>query len=189
MNLTDRNDWDDFVYILLYPGLLGSMIYELIPKENLNGYLNTATYIRLAIILFYCIDFLHLYADMKKVIKNELRPWGYVTCDLIGSVSLFMAFIFVKTKNPEYSLILLSIIPFITLVYKWKVKPDRWFFSIFGIISSSLTIYFFIEYPIELSYYEEFLQYLSLGMVTIYMYYVFIFYEKRSKKVYIENFS
>jgi len=190
MKLNSSEDWDDFIYLLIYPALLGSMIYEIVASGDITNLLNsTETQIKIAITIIYCLDFLHLYADMKKVIKKELRPKGYVTCDAITSLLLFISFLGVKNNDIQCSLILLSIIPFVTATYKYKVKPDRYFFLIFGALTCSFTAFILIEYWNDLIECKNMLCVLSFCMLAVYLFYVFGFYERVSKKIYVDVFS
>jgi hypothetical protein len=88
MRYNDTNSWDTFVYSLIYPGFLGSMIYEIIPSSNsaadLLKFWTLATLIKILITLLYCLDYLHLYADMEKVAAKQKSGW-YVWCDILVS--------------------------------------------------------------------------------------------------------
>ena len=97
MKLTNKLHWDGFIYGLIYPGFVGSMIYELIPatkaEATFSNYFTFETLTKIIITLFYCTDYLHLYGDIHPRIKPEERSWTYLWCDALSSVFFFLAFV------------------------------------------------------------------------------------------------
>ena len=55
MKLTEINVWQDFVYKVLYPAVLGAMLYEI---------LKTFSIAALSVVIFYCLDYLHLHNNL-----------------------------------------------------------------------------------------------------------------------------
>src|SRR6266480_2900986 len=74
MNLRDKRAWHDFVYNLLYPAILGSMLYDLFafPKDQKLVYAS-----QIIIVFIYSIDYLHLYNDLKLYDKFDSPHAGY----------------------------------------------------------------------------------------------------------------
>ena len=65
MKISDKRTWDKVIYGLIYPGFLGSMLYELIPTDatlfTFSFFFKTAeNYIRYGILIFYILDYIHL---------------------------------------------------------------------------------------------------------------------------------
>ena len=131
--------WDNFqelVYKLIYPALLGSMLYDIFKPTNALDKL-----FKIGIVLFYLIDYYHLYTYMdKKFTKEEKTTPTYVIFDILVALFLCIAFnatyiskvisLFVNYLpffylNLDYylvSLIFLSSLPFCFAVYTRKLK-------------------------------------------------------------------
>jgi len=65
MNIEDNKAWDDAVYTLLYPGILGSMIFN--ATEFFRGaqpfdWFHIA---QVLIVVLFGLDYLHMYADLR----------------------------------------------------------------------------------------------------------------------------
>jgi hypothetical protein len=129
MNIKSIRHWDSFVYGLLYPGFVGSMIYELVfaDKENANiaNYESPEYIIQVIITFFYCADYLHLYGDMHEVTKDYKRDAVYLWCDVLTSIFFFAAFVAVKLDCFTLSLGVLSAIPVFFTIYKLQNRADR----------------------------------------------------------------
>lgn len=167
--------WNEFLYGLIYPGFLGSMLYDLLPPENGKAHFCICIlFIKLFITFYYCLDYLHLYNDMKKIPIGE-RPKFYMTSDLFTSGILLSAFFCVKFELYPASIVLLTLIPFSTLLYKWPIKRDRKYFLGFGISLLIYTLVCFITYP---NYLKNELLMLAALMLSTYLYYVFFYFEK-----------
>ena len=52
----------DFVYTLLYPGVLGSMLYEVLQP---GAWDRPVRWIELAVVVLYCLDYLHLRSHLQ----------------------------------------------------------------------------------------------------------------------------
>lgn len=197
MKLNDKYHWDGFIYGLVYPGFVGSMVYELIPATKsdatTDNFFTYANAIKILITLFYCLDYLHLYGDIHTKVKTEKRSWTYLFCDVGSSLFFFFAFVMAKLEHYEIALIFVSIVPLFFTLYKFKNKFDRKFHIKYLI--GSLTILFFLLlnlhhtwglHLIEHSYKALF--YFTLLSLLIYTYYVFSYYnnycEKEDKKIY-----
>jgi len=62
MRSGEKLAWPQFVYNLLYPAILGSMLYDVL-KEAF--YLEAFGVAKLLVIAFYCLDYLHLHSHLK----------------------------------------------------------------------------------------------------------------------------
>jgi len=129
MKLNDKVHWDGFIYGLIYPGFVGSMIYELIPanaeEAKISNYFTVVTGIKIIITLFYATDYLHLYGDIHPRVKVEERSATYLWCDVASSLFFFFAFVSVKLGHYEWALWLMAILPIWFTIYKWKNEFDK----------------------------------------------------------------
>ena len=174
MKLTNKLHWDGFIYGLIYPGFVGSMIYELIPatkaEATFSNYLTFETLTKIIITLFYCTDYLHLYGDIHPRIKPEERSWTDLWCDALSSVFFFLAFVMVKLQHFQFSMYFVAVIPLFFMTYKWKNIADRYFHLPYLILSVLFAIIFsdglvntlfyfllisFIVYLIYVFYYHD----------------------------------
>jgi len=191
MKINDKYHWDGFIYGLVYPGFVGSMIYELIPATKsdatADNFFTYSTAIKILITLFYCLDYLHLYGDIHPKVKTEKRSWTYLLCDVGSSLFFFLSFVMAKLEHYEIALIFVSIIPIFFSIYKCKNKADRKFHIKYVIGSLVIMIFlisnlhnFFglnmIEYPYKSLFYFTFIS------LLIYIYYIFSYYNNYSEK-------
>jgi hypothetical protein len=85
MQISSQKGWRRFAYGLFYPGVLGSMIFDLgDPLRSLpfKNSIEKLQYLGLiAIVLSFCIDYFHLNVDLpsKTILKEELSiPRAYI---------------------------------------------------------------------------------------------------------------
>jgi hypothetical protein len=188
MQISSKKHWDIFIYGLLYPGFVGSMIYELIPsdKSASTDYLVIDTGTKFLITLFYCVDYLHLYGDMHDMVKPENRGKEYLVCDVGSSLFFFLSFVFVKHNAYIWALLFIAIVPLFFLVYKWPNKEDKkvhpWFLgaTLIGLLLYIITYYIMPGWK----FYESkwFLFWFVLIEFSVYSYYVFVYYNGKPKK-------
>lgn len=199
MKLNSKEHWNELIYGLIYPGFVGSMIYELIPQTKSDAtipeYFTKATIIKIVITLFYLLDFLHLYGDMHAIVKPKMRKRIYLICDVLSSFFFFFAFVAVKLDVYWLSIIFVSLIPLWFLLYKVQNKFDKYFHSIYLIVSLLGMVLFCANYWFNLkvdliSNQIDFLLYFVSGSFVIYLFYVFYYYEYLSKsedaKIYLK---
>lgn len=184
MKINNKYHWDKFIYGLLYPGFVGSMIYELIPQEGsqISHFWAIQTLIKIFITLFYCVDYLHLYGDMDKIVILEKRSKTYLFCDVFSSIFFFACFVCVKLNQINYAILILSIIPVFFLLYKRKNKFDLIFHIPYLVLSFATGILFFSDQYYNLNWFEpeKFLLFFIITSFVIYSAYVFIYYDKKS---------
>jgi hypothetical protein len=191
MKIADKISWNNFVYGLLYPGFVGSMIYELMPftsnETNANHYFSLSTLIKLIITLFYCVDYLHLYSDMHPIVPDEKRTWRYLLSDVGSSVFFFLAFVFVKISLYWVAVIFMALVPVFFSNYTKANKADLCFTLPYSIMSLITGFVFLISFFLvkKAQFYSTdkiFLLWFSLASFIIYCIYVFYYYDKFSKK-------
>ena len=185
MKIHSKFHWDTFIYGLLYPGFLGSMIYELVDHakdvNSLSKYFTLTVIIEVIITFFYCLDYLHLYGDMHPIITQKYRNKWYYFCDVFSCLLFFFSFVFVKINKPDYSMVCISLIPLLFLIYKFKIKSDRLFhvgYVAWGLITNVILFRFNL-----LNNLQSLLAF-SSSSFGVYIVYVFWFYEKVSKEKY-----
>lgn len=197
MKMSDKETWNKIIYGLIYPGFLGSMLYELIPsdKSNFTGsfFSTPDNFIRYLILFFYFLDYAHLYGDMDGVIvdPNRKSVW-YFLCDIISCIGYLFSFIALKAP-PNYfiTIIVFGIVPWLFLMYKWRNKADRKYYFPYGLVTIAIAIYrcLYIGRSNDLPVRD---QDLAISMmilsVSFYLIYVIGYYEEKSapidKKVY-----
>ena len=193
MKLKDKEHWNGFIYELIYPGFVGSMIFELIPTTKTD--LSFATYftipviIKILITLFYCVDYLHCYGDLNPKIKTENRSWAYLLFDVASSLFFFFAFVMVKLEHFHTALYLIAFVPVFFINYKSKNRMDKTF-NVSYFVASAIALFMcflcskgflkinFISDPTHLLFW------FTLISLIIYCFYVFYYYEKYSKPEY-----
>src|SRR5688572_29874258 len=121
MNIRSKKHWGSLIYNLIYPGFVGSMIYELVESSKdvntIVQYFTVITSIKLIFTVFYCVDYMHLYVDMNDTVQDEKRDWIYLLCDVAASLLFFFSFVLVKLEKDNDSTLLLAIVPICFLFY------------------------------------------------------------------------
>ena len=193
MKKSDKKSWDRLIYGLIYPGFLGSMLYELIPAPgdfNLAHFLTRDNFTRYFIILFYSLDYVHLYGDMDGVIKDpEKKRLSYFVVDIITCLGYVAAFISLKIPRYWPTFVVFGVVPCLFLFYKQRNPHDQKFFSLYGWGTALVLIYKGLceEYPrIRVVDYGTLALLFVIANVLVYWYYVGWFYEKRARE-YDEN--
>lgn len=190
MKLNDKYHWDGFIYNLIYPGFVGSMIYELIPatksEATFASYFTLSTSIIIFITLFYCVDYLHLYGDMHTRYKTEKRSSLYLMCDVASSLFFFFAFVMVKLEHYQFALFFIAFIPLFFTTYKFKNKADKYFHIPYSLLSIATWILCLLSLHKvwEIKFITDDAQTLfwfSVVSLSFYCIYVFFYYDRFSK--------
>ncbi|WDF78480.1 hypothetical protein PQ469_00480 [Mucilaginibacter sp. KACC 22773] len=144
--------WEKLIYGLIYPGFVGSMIYELIPQsadqvKSLALYFTLPMVIKILITLFYTVDYLHLYGDLEDLSKDKVaRDWIYVLCDFLSALFFFLAFVMVKLQHFGFACLLIGMIPLIFVSYKRRNCNDLKFQIPYAIFSIGYVICYLIKF-------------------------------------------
>lgn len=189
MKKSDKRSWDKLIYGLIYPGFLGSMLYELIPVGGSDftatHFLTRDNFIRFAIIFFYSLDYVHLYGDMDGLIKNpEKKSLSYFVVDILTCLGYVAAFIALKIPRYWPIFVVFGLAPWLFLCYKRRNVHDKKFFVLYGCGAFLIVIYRALcaKYPRLLVVDIRTLALLFVvANVVVYWYYVGWFYEKRSR--------
>ena len=73
MHLRDTSGWHQLTYGLIYPAVLGSMLYDVLHLSTLMR--DPEVFIgKLCIIIFYCLDYLHLHIDYDSDNERNRNP-------------------------------------------------------------------------------------------------------------------
>jgi hypothetical protein len=133
-----RQAFHSLIYNLLYPAMLGSMIYDIFDVKwdyfrlnNLGDYISlffvTPEYlIKASIVLFYLVDYYHLYNYMQKEYPKKLRTkLYYMIPDFLVSIFLLIAFQCYDICSPFLSVILICLVPLLFLWYSWKLEKEK----------------------------------------------------------------
>jgi len=136
---TFKNNLNKFTYFLFYPAILGSMLYESLPDNKLDlDYL-----LKLSIILYYCIDYWHLYFYLNKKVKLKYRSWTYIWGDIAVSTALFCSMKYYDS-NPSITIICFLIIPFCFLLYNLPIRNNSLFHKIYLCCSILIGVCYFV---------------------------------------------
>jgi hypothetical protein len=193
MKLKDKYHWNAFIYELIYPGFIGTMIYELIPTTksavSLATHLNFSTLTKILITIFYCVDYLHCYGDLNPKIKTENRTWIYLLCDVASSLFFFFAFVMVKLEQFQTALYLIAVVPVFFVNYKRENKREKKFHIPYLLISilAAFFCFLYLNQPAENSPGASaslLLFWFTFFSLITYCIYVFYYYEKYSKPEY-----
>lgn len=192
MKMSNKKSWDRLIYGLIYPGFLGSMLYELIPTSGSDftgaHFLTIDNGIRYAIIFFYSLDYLHLYGDMDDVIKDpEKKPLSYFVVDIVTCIGYVAAFVALKIPRHWPTLLVFGLVPWLFLWYKRRNVHDRRFLIPYGCVTACLLIYRAVLcriFPDLIVVSDRTLALLFvLTSVLVYWFYVGCFYENGSRQI------
>jgi hypothetical protein len=189
MKKSDKRSWDKLIYGLIYPGFLGSMLYELIPAGGadftLAHFLTRDNFIRYAIIFFYSLDYVHLYGDMDGLIKNpEKKSLSYFVVDILTCLGYVAAFIALKIPRYWPIFVVFGLVPWLFFGYKRRNVHDKWFFEVYGWCAFLVVAYraLCVKYPsLLIMDIRTFTLLYVFANVVVYWYYIGWFYEKRSR--------
>lgn len=188
MKMSDKRTWDKLIYGLIYPGFLGSMLYELIPTDKSNftfAFFTTPdNFIRYLILIFYFLDYVHLYGDMESVIRDpNKKDLVYFTCDVLTCLGYLISFIALKIPNYNFTIFVFGVLPWLFLSYKRKNTADRKYFVPYGVVTTLITLYKLI---CIIGKYQPFVEDRDLAIlmmivsVSVYAAYVLKYYEEYS---------
>jgi hypothetical protein len=191
MRVNSKKHWNSLIYGLVYPGFLGSMIYELIPTTQSDvskPYLTLSILIKVIITLFYMVDYLHVYGDMHGASENPKRSWIHLFCDFGSSTFFFIAFVFVKLDRYYLANIFLALVPAFFAFYKRGNRADRKFHIPYLFTSLLVCLVYWINpfwhrAGIQGRTDELFLTSFSLLSFLTYVVYVFVYYDRESAAV------
>jgi len=136
----DRSLWIHFISKLLYPAILGSLIYDFTKFEPNREY-----WLLFVTLVFYVIDYFYMHYTYKKCINSgkEDKKIGFLKlCDFL--VALAFILIIYSIHNSNYLFISYStlFIFLITLIYDLSDKCSN---TIIGILFTSTTIIVFVQ--------------------------------------------
>lgn len=174
MDTRDRGHWDSLVYKMLYPGILGSMIYSFMDMLCRNNSCRRSLLIAQGlVILFYCLDYLHLYNDLlerlersascRNLVLDVLITWffGFTSCCILYEnlrwawiflLALSVAICFynppniIKTGSYRKSTGVLALLVLFFAVLSWCVwcfKPGTYFPIFLGLCTAWYCVHIF----------------------------------------------
>jgi hypothetical protein len=122
MKINDQSAWIDFVYKLWYPAILGSMIYDVAnfrPHQLVDGYY----LVRALILVFFCVDYLHLYND----VREASPPVRDLVIDLTVAVLWRVAYSFAAVENYRVAVLIVAVISLELCWYLNRTTLQRWY--------------------------------------------------------------
>ena len=178
MKLYSFKTLQDFTHNLLFPAILGSMIFELlnVGPDSSSRY-PVFTFFQICIVCFYIVDYLFINGEFVKKDKYLVKRWMYFF-DIAIVVLYRVAFSIVKYEN--YSGVILSIAAILILIYIYVRQQFRntiylLFLAILGVIASIISLTIYKGYPNIINAY-------FLGIIFLaYFIYVFFIHAKYAK--------
>ena len=166
-----------FVYDLIYPALLGAMIYDIVPIEPSVVY-----WTKLVIIIAYLADYFHLYFLLPTEVTSAQKDTAvYVGCDFLVSVALLISSKYSGTE-PGASFVAFALVPVFFLAYGISLGYHIKFYG--GLVAASIVSAVCWCKLITPETHETQSKYL-LGYVTIFTFFysgsVLLKYIKKSK--------
>lgn len=176
--------WQSFIYFIVYPGILGSMFYSILQLEIFH-YL---WYLKLFILLLFCIDWFFLYSVLEKNAKLVNNTFFDSLFDLFIALVFGISF-FQLSKGAifiAYSLLLFNAV--LMLIYTLMVKSRRKVKYILGFSALVLSCITLLSCSLRLivdgTDIEKQLnmQNLFLGFLPVISYFTHVIYLLREKK-------
>jgi len=123
MKISNKTAWNDLVYNLLYPAILGSMLYDLFSPSVLEKWRFMS---KILIALLYTVDYLHLYNDLNILPRLRSKTFSIALDGIIALTfrAIFSLIILQKLWVPS---LLLFLIFFEFLVYNHRQKRPTTF--------------------------------------------------------------
>ena len=108
-----RNNFDEVVHKLIYPALLGSMIYDMFKPDFINNWKYKS-----GIVLFFLLDYYHVFTFLDKKFEQIKKTPICISVDFLVSVFLTLAYHF---ECPVF----LCVIPFLFAIYACKMIKEK----------------------------------------------------------------
>ena len=164
------------IYTLIYPALLGSMLFEIFPIELCFFYL-----FKVLLVMFFFLDYYHLYFILDpQCTEEEKSSLQYMFGDLGVSLCLFIALKYIN-RNPIVSVWAVFFVSICFLVYSSSLKYHLRNYIVLTLISFFSSA--FLTYTL---YYKDtdkdrFWYPLFLGIVFVY-YFVQVVWQNKNKR-------
>jgi len=165
----------DFTHNLIFPAVLGSMIFEILniaPKYGER--VPVFYYFQIGIVCFYIVDYIFVHKDF--IIDNRFLPkkWLYAIDILI--VFLYrVAFSIVGRESFSEVLGLLTIILLLIFIYSRQIYQHSWYLlsiALLGIIFTSVSFIIYKGHPNIINLY------FFACLFVLYFIYVFFYHDK-----------
>jgi len=175
MRLNDSDAWSKFVYVLLYPGILGSMLYEATntiietARENRMNALEWYLTARFLVIILYCLDFLHMYNDLDK--KTKASKW-WLFVDTVIPIIFAVAYWLTSREAYTWQFGVLSVAFILIWAYPSPQNTRRFLYKSGKSLALAVALLAFVAFAIDLYAYYF---YWSLALTITYALHVFLF--------------
>lgn len=118
MYLSKKEAWRGLIYRLLYPALLGSMLYDIFSPPTVKSWEYVGQVI---LVCIYLVDYLYLYNDWMS--PGYPNRWFEIFCD--GFIAILYRFSFgsIHTTHPTRASLFLGLIFFLYLFYEVGRHP------------------------------------------------------------------
>lgn len=151
MNSCHRSAWESYVYNMFYPGILGSMLFDLFKILDNITLLNWSWSAELLIAFVYSIDYFHLYRDLRPYLKHStlFTFIDFSIALLFGVMYWLMSF-----NKIVLSFFFIKLTMLLMLVYPCpeNLRPKKYKWSkvaVVSIMAISFIILFLVEIPMD----------------------------------------
>jgi hypothetical protein len=154
-----------FIYTLIYPALLGSMLFEILPIKFCLTYL-----FKILIITFFLLDYYHLYFIMDSQFEQDKKNSNkYIFSDLFVSVFLFVALKYADIF-PLISVWAIFLVTICFLIYSNELNYEFNFYKYLASIALFYTV--IMTFFIVFGYLTDFQSQINCGflILTLFLY-------------------
>jgi len=185
MKFCNSEAWKEFIYTLLYPGILGSMIYDV--SELLRGTrtLDWFDSTRFLIVILYIVDYMHMSFDLCPNIKKR-NKWFIV--DALLPLLFGIIYWSMTRENFTRLIIGLPIIMFLILIYPCPENWNKKIYYLGKIIPFGVSYYFCVSW-FDFNIGVQALPWNLLAIVISYVLHIRFFTEYAKPKVMSQNES
>jgi hypothetical protein len=113
MKINDAVTWHAFTYSQLYPAVLGSMLYDIL---HFPSSWNPTDVIKWSITIFYCLDYLNLYSNIKAFDPRN-RKGSDILIDALVAILLGISYWFAFDGNKVVTYCIFVAVTFLFFIY------------------------------------------------------------------------
>jgi len=177
MLLDDKNGWHDFIYNLIYPAILGSMLYDLFSFPVNDKWIYAS---QIVLVLIYSLDYLHLYHDLKPPLIQAVKMFDII---VDGVIAFAFRLVFAALSHTwlHVAPTVLAVILLLFLLYNLKRHPvARAILLLFTTISVGNAVLCFTlgSYSLKVFFVTVLLIFFAY---VLYVFYAFPRYESRQR--------
>ena len=168
MYLSKQEAWKGLIYTLLYPALLGSMLYDIFSPSAGFSWNYVA---QITLVCIYLVDYLYLYNDWMS--EGYPNGWHEIICDGIISVLYRLSFGFVGRYHPAGASICLVLL--FSLYFGYEIAKNtatrRFIATTVAVLSLNLAMWLFVDNVKLRTIVFASTTAITLGLLSVYVFY------------------